>query len=87
MVYIKFSNGSTSMLIDMYNEVKQNEAIENGFHMEIELDGTPIVVESSQLEVSEDVGRAEMLERIREKLGGRSENMKAKRSLSARYGN
>lgn len=33
MVYIKFTNGAVTKLINMNDEVSQNEAIENGFYM------------------------------------------------------
>lgn len=49
MTYIKFTNGSTTRLINMNNEVAQREAEEDGFRMVIGADGVPEHMDSSDL--------------------------------------
>ena len=49
MTYIKFSNGSTTRLINMNDEVTQKEAEEDGFLMVIGKDGIPEHIDSSEL--------------------------------------
>lgn len=49
MTYVKFTNGSTTRLINMNNEVAQREAEDDGFYMIIGVDGIPEHVESSEL--------------------------------------
>lgn len=49
MTYVKFTNGSTTRLINMNNEVAQREAEDDGFYMIIGADGIPEHVESSEL--------------------------------------
>lgn len=78
MVYIKFSNGSTTMLINMNDEVKQNDAIESGFYMVQDEDGSPAIVESEELLKGKSKTRAEMIDSINKKLGTKSENNKKK---------
>lgn len=72
MVYIKFSNGATTQLINMNNEVAQSEAVENGFFMIVDENGVPEVVESDTLVKNKDKDRADMLEAIADKLGNKS---------------
>ena len=63
--YVKFSNGSTTMLIDMYDSVRQAEAQENGFYAVIdEEDGVPVTVDSSELVSNNDKNKADMLRAI-----------------------
>lgn len=78
MVYIKFTNGSTTMLINMNDEVKQNEAIECGFYMVKDPDGSPAIVESEELLKGKSKSRAEMIDSINKKLSAKSENNKKK---------
>ena len=82
MVYIKFSNGSTTQLINMNNEVAQNEAIDNGFFMLVGEDGVPEVVESDTLIKNKNRDRAAMLEAITNKLGNRSKSNQVKHGLA-----
>jgi hypothetical protein len=49
MTYIKFTNGSTTRLINMNNEVEQKEAELDGFKMVIGKDGIPDHIDSSDL--------------------------------------
>lgn len=49
MTYVKFTNGSTTRLINMNNEVAQREAEEDGFYMVIGADGVPEHMDSSEL--------------------------------------
>lgn len=49
MTYVKFSNGSTTRLINMNNEVAQREAVDDGFYMVMGDDGIPAHIESSEL--------------------------------------
>lgn len=72
MVYIKFSNGSVTQLINMNNEVAQNEAVENGFYMVLDDNGIPEVVESETLIAHKNEDRAAMLAAIASKLSARS---------------
>lgn len=72
MVYIKFSNGSVTQLVNMNNEVAQNEAIENGFYMVMDDNGVPEVVESETLLVNRNEDRAAMLAAIADKLANKS---------------
>ena len=82
--YIKFSNGSTTLLIDMYDEARQREVIEDGFLtvMDGEL---PASVESSELIAQGDPSRAEMLRAIAERHANANAKGKANQSLSGRY--
>lgn len=78
MVYIKYTNGSTTLLINMYDEVKQNEAIESGFYMERDEDGSPAIVESDKLTAGKSKSQKEVIDSINEKLGKKSDaNKKA----------
>lgn len=72
MVYIKFSNGSVTQLVNMNNEVAQNEAVENGFYMLTDENGVPEIVESETLLVNRNEDRAAMLAAIADKLASRS---------------
>lgn len=72
MVYIKFSNGSVTQLVNMNNEVAQNEAIENGFYMVMDNNGVPEVVESETLIANRNEDRAAMLAAIADKLANKS---------------
>ena len=72
MVYIKFSNGSVTQLVNMNNEVAQNEAIENGFYMVMDDNGVPEVVESETLLANRNEDRAAMLAAIADKLANKS---------------
>ena len=72
MVYIKFSNGSVTQLVNMNNEVAQNEAIENGFYMVMDDNGVPEVVESETLLANRNEDRAAMLAAIVDKLANKS---------------
>ncbi len=49
MTYIKFTNGSTTRLLNMNNEVAQREAEDDGFYMVMGEDGIPAHIESSEL--------------------------------------
>ena len=79
MVYIKFSNGSVTQLVNMNNEVAQNEAIENGFYMVMDDNGVPEVVESETLIANRNEDRAAMLAAIADKLANKSKNNQNKR--------
>lgn len=79
MVYIKFSNGSVTQLVNMNNEVAQNEAIENGFYMVMDDNGVPEVVESETLLANRNEDRAAMLAAIADKLANKSKNNQNKR--------
>lgn len=81
MVYIKFSNGATTQLINMNNEVAQNEAIDNGFFMLVDENGVPEVVESETLVKNKSKDRAAMLEAIADKLGNKSKTNKIKHGV------
>ena len=72
MVYIKFSNGSVTQLVNMNNEVAQNEAVENGFYMLTDENGVPEIVESETLLANRNEDRAAMLAAIADKLASRS---------------
>lgn len=72
MVYIKFSNGSVTQLVNMNNEVAQNEAVENGFYMLTDDNGVPEIVESETLLANRNEDRAAMLAAIADKLASRS---------------
>ena len=72
MVYIKFSNGSVTQLVNMNNEVAQNEAIENGFYMVMDDNGVTEVVESETLSANRNEDRAAMLAAIADKLANKS---------------
>ena len=72
MVYIKFSNGSVTQLVNMNNEVAQNEAIENGFYMVMDDNGIPEVIESETLLTNRNEDRAAMLAAIADKLANKS---------------
>lgn len=78
MVYIKFSNGSVTQLINMNNEVAQIEAIENGFYMVMDENGVPEVVESETLVANRNEDRAAMLAAIADKLANKSKINKDK---------
>lgn len=72
MVYIKFSNGSVTQLVNMNNEVAQNDAIENGFYMLMDDNGVPEIVESETLLANRNEDRAVMLAAIADKLANKS---------------
>lgn len=78
MVYIKFSNGSVTQLVNMNNEVAQIEAIENGFYMVMDDNGVPEVVESETLIANRNEDRAAMLAAIADKLANKSKINKDK---------
>lgn len=69
MIYIKFSNGSTTRLINMHNEVAQREAEEDGFQMVMGEDGVPETVDSSALTMNKmESERSLLIKKISEKL-------------------
>lgn len=78
MVYIKFSNGSVTQLVNMNNEVAQNEAVENGFYMLTDENGVPEIVESETLLANRNEDRAAMLAAIADKLASRSKANQSK---------
>ena len=78
MVYIKFSNGSVTQLVNMNNEVAQNEAIENGFYMVMDDKGVPEIVESETLLANRNEDRAAMLAAIADKLANKSKANQSK---------
>lgn len=78
MIYIKFTNGSTTMLINMNDEVKQNDAIESGFYMLKDADGSPAIVDSEDLIKDRSKSRAELIDSINKKLGAKSDSNKKK---------
>lgn len=84
-IYIKFSNGSTTQLIDMYDEARQNEAIENGFLMVPTDEGLPATIDSSDLITTADLSRAQMLRAISERHRVRNEAISAQSTLSQRF--
>lgn len=67
MTYIKYTNGSTNLLINMYDEVKQNEAIESGFHMVQDEDGSPAIIESENLIRSNNSKHSAIIDSVLEK--------------------
>lgn len=85
MVYIKFTNGAVTKLINMNDEVSQNEAIENGFYMLTDEAGTPEVVESAELVAGKNLERAAMLNAIAEKLAAKSNKNKNSKTLTSKY--
>lgn len=85
MVYIKFTNGAVTKLINMNDEVSQNEAIENGFYMLTDEAGTPEVVESAELVAGKNLERAAMLNAIAEKLATKSNKNKNSKTLTSKY--
>lgn len=85
MVYIKFTNGAVTKLINMNDEVSQNEAIENGFYMLTDEAGTPEVIESSELIAGKNLERAAMLNAIAEKLAAKSNKNKNSKTLTSKY--
>lgn len=85
MVYIKFTNGAVTKLINMNDEVSQNEAIENGFYMLTDENGTPEVVESAELVAGKNLDRAVMLNAIAEKLANKSNKNKNSKTLTSKY--
>lgn len=85
MVYIKFTNGAVTKLINMNDEVSQNEAIENGFYMLTDEAGTPEVVESAELVAGKNLERAAMLSAIAEKLAAKSNKNKNSKTLTSKY--
>ena len=72
MVYIKFSNGSVTQLVNMNNEVAQNEAIENGFYMVMDDNGVPEVVGSETLLANREEDRAARVAAIADELANKS---------------
>lgn len=85
VVYIKFTNGAVTKLINMNDEVSQNEAIENGFYMLTDENGTPEVVESAELVAGKNLDRAVMLNAIAEKLANKSNKNKNSKTLTSKY--
>ena len=85
MVYIKFTNGAVTKLINMNDEVSQNEAIENGFYMLTDENGTPEVIESAELVAGKNLERAAMLNAIAEKLANKSNKNKNSKTLTSKY--
>lgn len=85
MVYIKFTNGAVTKLINMNDEVSQNEAIENGFYMLTDEAGTPEVIESAELVAGKNLERAAMLNAIAEKLANKSNKNKNSKTLTSKY--
>lgn len=85
MVYIKFTNGAVTKLINMNDEVSQNEAIENGFYMLTDENGTPEVIESEELVAGKNLDRAVMLNAIAEKLANKSNKNKNSKTLTSKY--
>lgn len=86
MVYIKFTNGSVTKLIDVNNEIAQNDALENGFYMLIDKNGTPEVVESDDLVKNRNVERAAMLQKIADKLEHKNRENLTKSTLASKHG-
>lgn len=85
-IYIKFSNGSTTQLVDMYNEARQNELIEDGFLMQKDSDGLPATVDSTELITENNLEKAQMLKAIAEKHASKNDRMAAQDTLSKKYG-
>ena len=85
MVYIKFTNGAVTKLINMNDEVSQNEAIENGFYMLTDENGTPEIIESAELVAGKNLERAAMLNAIAEKLANKSNKNKNSKTLTSKY--
>lgn len=79
MTYIKFTNGSTTRLINMNNEVTQHEAEDDGFHMIIGEDGIPEHIESSEL-INNTSDRDARLVALANKLASKNESTKNKNS-------
>ena len=70
MIYLKFSNGAVSQLINVENEVAQAEAIENGFKLVREADGSPAIVDSNTLlKKNGSKGRSSIMDEVLKKLG------------------
>lgn len=84
MLYIKFTNGAVTRLINANNEVAQNDALENGFYMLTDSDGVPEAVDSQELIAGRDQNKAQMLAAIREKLEKKSTANKTNRTLYGR---
>lgn len=72
MTYLRFTNGAVEQLVSINNEVAQNECIDNGFWMLTDEDGTPSLVDSSELVKSKKDNRAELLKAIQQKLSAKS---------------
>lgn len=70
MIYLKFSNGAVSQLINVENEVAQAEAIDNGFKLVREADGSPAIVDSNTLlKKNANKGRSSIMDEVLKKLG------------------
>lgn len=82
-IYIKFSNGSTTQLVDLYNEERQAEVIEDGFIMVTDEEGMPETVSSSEIITEVHLERADMLRKIKERHEAKNEVLKAQAKYAA----
>lgn len=82
MTYIRFSNGSTTRLIDMNNIPAQETAEEDGFEMVIGEDGVAVTVDSSEI-INQRVTdrRTAMIRAINEKINGNKNNVSVNKNI------
>lgn len=85
MVYLKFTNGAVTKLINVSNEVAQADALDNGFYMVTDENGSPEVVESTDLIKDRSDNRADLLRRVAEKLAVKNQQVKNQSTLSSKY--
>lgn len=71
-IYIRFTDGATTLLIDMNDQEAQNEAIDNGFYMIYDENNKPSIVESSELLKGKSPTRETILEAVQERLARKS---------------
>lgn len=78
VTYVKLTNGSTTMLVNMYDEARQNELISDGFYYDSDEDGAPKTVESTELITNRQTEHSEMLKQIQDRLNKKSNSNKIK---------
>lgn len=68
ITYIKLTNGSTTMLINMYDEARQKELLSDGFYYDLDKDGLPKTIDSASLIAGRNTEHSELIKKIQDKL-------------------
>lgn len=65
--YVKVTNGSTARLINAHNDVLLNEALDDGFYIELDENHLPVIVKSTDLNKSDKEDKMSVLDKLKAK--------------------
>ena len=82
--YLRFTNGSTTLLINYLDTVRQDKAVEDGFYLVEDEDGSPATGTSDELLVRDDNNKAAIIRAVQDKIKSRSSTLKKANTLAAR---